>query len=204
MDAPAAGLIQLPGDDRFPRPDPALDPYLDAFEQVVQRFGLRRVTAQDIAKEAGVDRTTVFRNVGRLDELSRMYIAREVHRFIDGLLASIPEGLDGPGTIVELVAVAIERAQAHPVLAKVLADEPDVIGELLPQYLDVLLAQVVGALAPGLALARGIGFIADVDPDAVASWIARFGLTTLVAPAEQPLRTMLDAVLRPLLEVRTT
>lgn len=196
-------VLQILGDDRFPPPDPELDPYLDAFERVVQRFGFRRTTGRDVAQEAGVDRTTVFRNIGRLDNLYRLYIARELHRFIDGLAASTPAGLDGPGTIVEVVAIAIERAAAHPVLAKVLADEPDLVGELVPQYLDLILDQVVAALAPGLVLASGAGFIAEVDPDAMATWIARFGVTTLVAPTREPIRTVLDAVLRPVLQVRS-
>lgn len=193
-------LLRLPLEAGFQRSDPNLDPYLDAFERVVQRFGFRRTTGQDIAKEAGVDRTTVFRNIGRLENLHRLYVARELHRFIDGVAGSIPQGLDGPGSVIEVVAVAIERASVHPVLAKVLVDEPDMVGQLLPEYLGAILGQVVAALSPGLALAQAAGLIRpDLDPQAVAQWIARFGVSTLVAPTGEPLRAVLEGVLRPLL-----
>jgi hypothetical protein len=132
---------------RFPPPDAALDPYLDAFERAAVRFGVRRVTGTDVAREAGVDRTTVFRNVGTMDDLHREYVTREVHRFISGVVSQIPEGLDGPSTVVEIVAVAIEAATQHPVLSKVLNDEQDYLGQLIPPFLPMILEQVSAALA---------------------------------------------------------
>ena len=193
-------VLNLPAD--LARPDPALDPYLDAFGRAAARFGVRRTTARDIAQELGVDRTTVFRNVGRLDELQSSYLARELHRLIDGVIADIPASIDGPAIVIEVAAAATERARAHPVLEKVLADEPDVVGELLPRMIEPLIERGVAALAPGLALAAGVGMVHCPDPDAVASWVVRYVLTTLVAPPTD-VRRELDAVLRPLLSPPT-
>jgi AcrR family transcriptional regulator len=188
---------------RFPPPDAALDPYLDAFERAAVRFGVRRVTGTDVAREAGVDRTTVFRNVGTMDDLHREYVTREVHRFISGVVSQIPEGLDGPSTVVEIVAVAIEAATQHPVLSKVLNDEQDYLGQLIPPFLPMILEQVSAALAPGLEMASSVGLIAGVPAESLADWIARFGVTVLVAPPEEPLRELLGEVLIPLLEPRS-
>ena len=165
-------------------PDPALDPYLDAFGRVVLRFGITRTRMQDVAKEARVDRTTVFRNVGPMEQLVQAYLAREVHRFLDETLTSLPLELGGVELMVEVVATALERARAHPVLAKAIED---------------LLEQVVAVIAPGLAMLAGIGFVAPVDADATAQWIARFGLTCLLVPPPGDLRDTVAAVLRPVL-----
>ncbi len=201
--APGSHPLGIMLGGRFPPPDESLDPYLDAFERAAVRFGVRRVTGTDVAREAGVDRTTVFRNVGTMDDLHRKYVTRELHGFITLVIARIPEGMDGPSTVVELVATAIEIASRHPVLAKVLADEQDFLGQLIPPFLPMILEQVSAALAPGLEMAASVGLIAAVPAEPLADWIARFGVTVLVAPPTEPLRDVLGPVLRPLLEPRS-
>lgn len=199
-DAPA-GLIGplLTGSfSAIDRPDPALDPYLDGFAAAVMRFGVTRTRMQDVAAEVGVDRTTVFRKAGSLDRLIQSYLAREVHRFFDALLTDVPVDLDGPDLVVEMVASAIERAQAHPVLAKALADEPDLVARLALLNLSALVGHVREVVATGLSLLSGIGLTSEVDGEVVADWIARFGITAVADPphdARASLRTMLVPLL---------
>lgn len=203
-DTPASefelGSLFAGGFSAFERPDAALDPYLDAFGAVVQRFGIGRTRMQDIAGELGVDRTTVFRNAGPMDQIIQTYLAREVHRFFDGLLGDFPTDLDGPDLFIEVVASSIERAQAHPVLAKAIADEPDLVARLAYANLGGLIGHVREVVATGLSLLSDLGMVARVDGDVLGEWVARVGLTALVEPPPD-LRHSLRTVLEPLLTV---
>lgn len=192
------GALLARGFSSFDRPDPSLDPFLDAFGAVATRFGVGRTRMQDLANELGMDRTTVFRNAGRMDTIIERYMAREVHGFFEALVSNVPTDLDGPSTVVELVATAIERAQSHPVLAKALADEPQLVASLSTTHLGPLLDHVHEVIATGLALFAGIGQIGSIDTEAVADWIARFGVTAVLEPLPD-VRATLGAVLTPLL-----
>ncbi len=179
------------------RPDPALDPYLDAFAVAVQRFGVGRTRMQDIAAEVGVDRTTVFRNAGSMDRLVETYLAREVHRFFDALLDDVPVGAAGVELVVEVVVRAVERARAHPVLAKAIADEPDLLARLAYANLGMLIAHVRTVVSTGLSLLAGLGLVPPVDGDVIGDWVARVGITAIVEPPAD-LRATLHAVLAPM------
>jgi len=197
-------VFRVPASPGMVRPEAAMDPYLDAFGRVALRFGVRRTRVQDVAREARVDRTTVFRNVGSMDDVLRLYIVREVHRFLDTTLASIPVGLDGPPLVVEVIARSIELAHAHPVLNKAIEDEPELVAALITDRLAPVLDQIVAVLAPGLALLSSFGTVAPVDADALSQWIARFGLSTVLVRPPGDLRATLATVLVPVLTPHST
>lgn len=202
---PVVSLFQLaetsPG---LPEPPPeALWGYLDAAARCLVRFGARRTTARDIAREAGVERTTLYRNVGTLDQVYRLLLARETHRLIEHVTSHIPVGVDGPGTVTETVGLAIAAARAHPVLAKLTTDEPEMIAEHLLANLDGVIAMASTALTAGLEALATTGAIAPVNVEATAEWIARFGLTAVLSTPSVPLPALFDAVLRPLLDPNT-
>ena len=104
-------------------PADELDPYLDAAALCFARYGTRRTSVQDVAAELGVNRATVYRQVGTIDHQIRLLIARDLHRLLAELPASLA-GKSGPRAVVELMAAIIRYASDHPVLAKVLRDEP--------------------------------------------------------------------------------
>src|SRR3954454_2515393 len=81
--------------DRMPpRPGPELDPVLDAVERCLIRFGIRRTSMSDIARELGVARTTLYRQVGSLAEAISLVTSRRFHHFLDELVALGAEGID--------------------------------------------------------------------------------------------------------------
>lgn len=177
-----------------------LSPYLDAAARCIIRFGGSRTRVRDVALEAGVERTTIYRHLGPMEEVFRLLLARELHRLLGEVTANVPIGLDGPGTVVEVVVRTVELAREHPVMAKLLADEPDLVARHLCLNLGDIVSQIGAALAPGLATAARFGFIAPVDAAGVAEWIARVGVTFMIAPPAGDLRVVLAAVLRPLLD----
>ena len=68
-----------------PRPDEATWGYLDAAVRCVERYGWQRTSVKDVARQAGVDRTTVYRHVGSMDDIFRLIVAREVHLLVDAI-----------------------------------------------------------------------------------------------------------------------
>ena len=183
-----------------PRPDASLDPYLDAAERCVRRYGWSRTSPQDIAREAGVERTTVYRNLGKKDQIFRLLIAREVHRIIDRAVEVGDSDESGPAVVVELVASTIEQVLANPVIAKLLADEPELVAGFLERGLPDLIERFSRALSPALGAGMQAGVLKARDPVAVTQWVVRVALSLLFAPPPGELRPFLASVLVPVLD----
>ena len=182
MTTATAVLRDLPGlAAGIPAPPESLDPVLDAASTCFARHGVRRTSVQDIARELGVDRTTVYRQAGNVERIVQLLMARELHRLLEALPASLLE-LQGPAVIVDVLATVVAYGRNHPVLAKVLADEPEVIGPFLVTDAPVLLDQIGNLIAPVLQAAMDTGELARRDPHAVAHLLVRLCLSLLLAP----------------------
>jgi len=192
-------LEELPGlAAGVPAPPPSLDPFLDAAATCFARHGVRRTSVQDVARELKVDRTTVYRQVGNVDRMVRLLMARELH----GLLGALPDsllGLQGPAVIVDLLATVVAYGRNHPVLAKVLADEPELIGPFLVTEGPAMLEQIAALIAPILGAAMANGELAQRDPDAIAQLLVRITLSFLLAPPPGDLSDVLAELLVPAL-----
>jgi AcrR family transcriptional regulator len=159
---------------------------------------------KDIAAEAGVERTTVYRRVGSMDEVFRLLIAREIHLLIATIPAPAPGDAEGPDIVVELLASAVEQWSAHPLIIKVMTDEPDLATRFLTGAIPEAIRRIGVTLEPGLAAAMDLGLIARRDPIVLGEWLARIGISLLVAPSPGDLRTFLHEILDPALRVVTT
>lgn len=181
-----------------PVPPAELDPYLDAAARCFTRFGITRTRVPDVAAEVGVSRVTVYRQVGTVEDMARLLLARDMHR----LLTLLPEALDGatgPDTVVRLVETIIDHARAHPVLAKVLNDEPHLLGPVLVSDLGTVAARVADVVAPLLEALMAAGQLAPRDPRVVAEWLVRQTVTLILAPPAGDLRDFLAELLVPAL-----
>ena len=80
----------------MPGADPALrERLLEATYACVARFGLGKTTVEDVVKESGVSRATVYRVFpGGKDELMREVVGWEMGRFF-GALAVFPHNTLG-------------------------------------------------------------------------------------------------------------
>jgi len=165
----------------LPAPPPAsLDPYLDAAARCFARHGIRRTSPQDVAAELKVNRTTVYRQVGNVESMLRLLSARELHRLLGEVHRAIGGAL-GPETVVEVLVGVVDLVRAHPVVAKVLADERELIG-LGMDDIPELLGRIAAAIVPPLELAMAAGFLARRDPVVVAEWLARVAGSAVIAP----------------------
>jgi AcrR family transcriptional regulator len=179
-------------------PPTALDPYLDATARCFVRYGVRRTSVQDVAQELGVNRTTVYRQVGTVEQQAMLLLVRDAHRLLTALPAQV-QGPVGPHTVIEMVVAVVRRAQEHPVLAKVLADEPDLVGTYVTRDSGALIELATGVLRPMLEAAVASGAIARRDPVVLAEWLVRIAVSLMLTPPPVEPAEFLAEVLLPAL-----
>ncbi|NUS91534.1 MAG: TetR/AcrR family transcriptional regulator [Nocardia sp.] len=103
---------------------------LDAARTQFEQFGVKKTTIGDVAKQADVDRGTIYRRIGSRDDLVRAVSAREVGRFL-AELEGIPARHEEVAAIVaDIFVTVVTRWRTHGLINRVLALEP---GRLLPQ-----------------------------------------------------------------------
>lgn len=155
---------------------------LEAVKTCCERWGVDKVTIDDVAREAGVSRATLYRLFpgGRevVFEAHRVY---ELDEFFARLLAEI----DGAANLHELlgrvVSGATRELRADEHLAVMLASEPGaVISDLtvdgLPRIIRVATAYLVPFVDPYLSRREGRALI-DV--------ISRLVISYFLAPSDQ-------------------
>jgi AcrR family transcriptional regulator len=181
-----------------PAPAPQLDAYLDAAATCFARHGIGRTSVQDVARELGVNRTTVYRQVGNIDGIVRLLLARDLHRFLAEIAVDVSPAR-GPETVVSLLAAVVRHAWSHPVLVKVLRDEPELIGPFLVSELPDLIGRVAAEIVPLLEWAMDEGALAPRDPRRLADWLVRAAITLIIAPPTVDLEEFLSDLLLPAL-----
>ncbi|MGH8980853.1 MAG: TetR/AcrR family transcriptional regulator [Acidimicrobiales bacterium] len=148
--------------------------------ECIARWGFSKTTVEDVAREAGVSRATVYRYFrGGRDELFAAVIAEENARFLGRLYEAVRDAGSIDAVLEAGLSFAHRDLREHEVLQRVLETEPD---RLLPK-LTVEAAdtqQVIAAfLEPFLAsqpLAPG------VDPAIAADFLARMALSYISSP----------------------
>jgi AcrR family transcriptional regulator len=189
-------LEQLP-----PRPPAALDRMLDATERCLARYGIRRTSMTDIAREMHVARTTLYRQVSSVEGAIALMASRQLHRFLDDLVGVLSRPGGATATdLVDAIAGAVRFARSHPVALRLLNDEPEILGSIVARDLAPYAAQIADALAPVLRRAMDGGVIRRADPRLAAGWLVRVVAVLVVLPAEGDLEGMLGYALGPVLQ----
>ncbi len=185
-------------------PDESAQPFVDAARRAMGRFGWSRTTMRDIAKEAGVERTTVYRHVGSMADVQRLVIAHELQTLVELVPGWIPPDTSGAEIVVEIVARSVEYCLDHELLSKVRTDEPELLADLLARAVPDVVARLSEVFALPVEVGMALGVLADRDPAIIVEWCVRIGLSLLVAPPPGDLRTFLGTVLEPVLDPATT
>lgn len=191
----AGGTLDVPELERHlpPIPGPELDPFLDAAARCFSRYGIRRTTVPDIARELRVSRATVYRQGGAVDDLARQLVVRELHRLLLAIQLGVGDA-STPETIVDTIEIVVTFGREHPVLAKVVADEPDLAWALVLRRVDELVDRVAPVVEPAVRSGRR-----DRDARLTTEWLIRLVTSLVLVPTSSDLRTFLDAVVRPVL-----
>src|SRR5687768_11146589 len=105
---------------------------LDATKACCERFGVEKVTIDDIASASGVSRATIYRLFpGSKDVVFEALRVRELEEFFDVLRQRVVGAVDLEDLLVRTVAAATQELRADDHLALMLASEPGVtLGQL--------------------------------------------------------------------------
>jgi AcrR family transcriptional regulator len=153
---------------------------LDAALTCVGRVGLSKTTLDDVAREAGCARATVYRHFPSKQHLIAALVEREVATFQRQLLTAA-EGAESLGDAVTRVMTTGAGALLRPpVLTFLAAYEPEV---LLPYLAFERESAVLGAAAQLVAPAFE-PFLPIDRATQLGEWVARITLSYLCCPSD--------------------
>jgi AcrR family transcriptional regulator len=157
----------------------------DLLAAAARRFvadGLRRTTMEDIAREAGAGKATLYRHFANKDAVIDALLEREGERFERVLEQAAAGESDAAGRIEATFVAAVAFFVEHPVLTRGRDEEP---GLLLPRITadgGPLVAR--GLTRFGTLIAEGVasGELRAVDPHAAAEVVVRLVLSYFSLP----------------------
>lgn len=159
------------------------DRILAAAYEVFQARGVAAGTMSDIARCAGIGRATLYRHFRGKDVVLEALVLREARDLFAVLDAEL--GTDEePGSMFERgLLAALGHLRAHPLLQRVLREEPESILPLLTVQGAPLLEAAVDFATPYIERAVKTKRLAPVDARAAAEWGARILLSLLLTPS---------------------
>jgi AcrR family transcriptional regulator len=165
--------------------DPALrERLLEAAYECVARYGLGKTTVEDVVKQSGVSRATVYRAFpGGKDELLRAAVGWEMGRFFGRLAETVAGSADFASLVEQGLQFAHASVRDHAVLQKVLVAEPEKLLPLLTTEQERPLEFITAFLLPYLEREQAAGRVLDgVDLQASAGFVARMILSLITSP----------------------
>lgn len=118
----------------------------------IVRFGPSKTTLEDVARESGVSRATIYRTFpGGRDSLFEAVLAGEVGRFFDELATELDRHADLEDLLVAGIGASMRFLVDHAALATIAALEPALlVPPLALQRLEGVLAMATAFAAPYL------------------------------------------------------
>lgn len=179
-----------------PRPDPALDSVLDAAGECFERQGPTRTTMTDIAKRAGIARSTLYQRVNSVDQVGVLFLVRELHRFADDHLP--PGPIHGAADLGAFLATFVRWITVQPGFDR-LREEADLVADLVAHQ-SAALDLVASMLTPGLSALMAAGLVRRHDPAMLAGWLTRLIVLLTLAPPPGDVGVVVAALVVPALE----
>jgi TetR/AcrR family transcriptional repressor of uid operon len=153
---------------------------LDAALTCIGRVGLTKTTLDDVAREAGCARATVYRCFANKQQLLSALVVREAATLRDAVEDASAPSENLADAITAVITTAAHFLSAHPALAFICAHEPELLLPFLAfEQEDAVLRTAAVLVAP--AFTRHLN---DVDATRLGEWIARITLSYLFCPSE--------------------
>jgi AcrR family transcriptional regulator len=155
------------------------DRVIDAALVCFGRWGIAKTTAEDIGREAGLSRATVYRAFpGGKAAILETVGAREIGRLMEGVVEATSAQHTLEDVLTEGIVVACRLLRTHPALGYLLEHEPEAVLPFL----------AFDRLGPALALARnGCGttvarFVPLDTAEELVEWATRMALSLTFMP----------------------
>lgn len=178
--------------------NPARERLLEATFACIARYGIAKTTVEDVARQAGLSRATVYRHFpGGKEQLVNGTIAWEAGRFFDRLAVAVADAPDLETLLIDAVMFAHQAFEEHAVLQKVLETEPEL---LLPQLTieSMRLLAFIRAFLTGPFERARPRLTPGLDVEQAADHVARLVLNFIGTPGRWNLtdRAQVDQLVR--------
>jgi len=172
-------VLELSAPVDMPR-DPQQQRVIDATLRCFARWGVGKTTLDDVAREAGLSRATVYRAVpGGKDGLVEVVVEAELKRFFSAVIGAAASTASVEDALVAAMTEATRRLRGHAALQFVLAHEPEhVLPRIAFGHLDDVLRRVSDVIQPVLAR-----WLFDDEADLTAEWVTRIVLSYATTPS---------------------
>lgn len=162
------------------RPGPGAE-VVEAALRCMARWGVTKTTLDDVAKEAGCSRATVYRLFpGGKDSVVEAVAAAEIDRFFAGLGDRLAHEEDLEEVLVAGITYAASALEGHAGLRYLLEHEPEIV---LPRLAFTPMNQVLADVGHRVAPLLG-PWLGARSARPVAEWVARIVLSYLICPSE--------------------
>jgi len=146
----------------------------------IARWGLAKTTLEDVAREAGCSRATLYRTFpGGKEAVFAAAADAELHRLESAVAEAVRAAGDLEDALVAAVATVARHLDGHAVFQFLLAHEPGlVLPHLAFHELDALLQRVRAFGGPLLA-----PYLDAEDAARAAEWVIRIVISYTCSPA---------------------
>jgi AcrR family transcriptional regulator len=164
---------------------------LDAALVEFDQHGIRKVALDDVARRAGVSRTTIYRRFANRDDLVAAVMDRENARLFAEIAEELKNRPPQSDYYVEAFTSAILLARRHRVLSRMITDEPALSLELARRHYRAAVARIEQALhvifPPGFADRIGAAAVTELADN---TW--RYAMMVLLLPSADPVESAQD------------
>lgn len=172
---------------------------LDAAARRYARFGPRKTTMEEVARDAGFSRATAYKHFASKDALYRALLERSTRGFVDEVRLCIAAPAGARAKLRRIVEIAHGVYSQSPVLLGALARDDEMrIEAIASEAMRTQESEIIGLLAEVLRAGIEAHAIREVDPELVAYLMFHLGnvLVTreLSGRRDFPLKKILDAM----------
>lgn len=153
---------------------------LDATLATMADHGVARLSLEDVARRAGLSRQTVYRYFPSKGELVEATVLREEQVFIANMVSAAGRQRDLEAALRAAIDAAMRTGQAHALLNRLLATEP-----------ESLVALVTTDRGPVLSAAR------QAFEEILGGWLPRVAKARLTMAADAVARLLVSYVVNP-------
>lgn len=152
------------------------DAILQAASRLFTRFGPRKTTMDEVAREAGCSRATVYAHFSGKDALYRGLLEHETRSFLEQVEAAVASSDSAPRKLQEIMRATLRIYAHRPVLRGALTGNPDLALERVARpAIRTHEKQVIGLLQRVLEEGIKDGTFRELDAEAVAYLMYQLG-----------------------------
>jgi len=152
---------------------------LDAAQEVFEQYGARRANIEDVARTAGISRSTLYRAYPNKEALLEAVLLRQFDDFLTAL-DRVAADLPPREAVVECFTRGLALTREIPLLARLAESEPDVVTVAGAASQSTLVLGSAGRVAA--TLRRSGATMPDGELHTVAELMLRVSWTYLLNP----------------------